>query len=119
MLALTVLTERHPSFIDGHAHLDYGQLEQGKSEQALRAAHAGYSIATSAIPSQFSGPIDWGWIESRPFLRPAHALALCEKELGHHMDAIKVMEQLLVWNPHNNQGLRSCSARNISDLEAS
>ncbi len=103
---LKAMVERHPYFIDGHAHLGGALLSEGKSKLALQAYLCGLDVGERAIPIGFSGLIQWGFLENRPFLRSAYGAALCHIRLGKHIDALHLMEKILSWNPNDNQGVR-------------
>ena len=100
------MVERLPQFIDGHAHLGGTLLLGGKPRLALQAYLCGLAVGEGAIPTGFSGLIQWGFLENRPFLRAAHGAALCHIHLGKHKDALRLMERILAWNPNDNQGVR-------------
>lgn len=100
------IVERYPHFIDGHAHLGYALLDQGKSKLALDACQRGFVLGQRAIPAEFAGVIEWGFLQNRPFLRAAHGVVLCHLQLGQRGKALSLMEKLLQWNPHDNQGIR-------------
>lgn len=104
--ALKSLVEKYPTFIDAYAHLGFALFDQGKSKLALDACQQGYSIGEAAIPTEFDGTIEWGWLENRPFLRAAQGIVLSYKKLGQRREAIDLMERLLCWNPNDNQGFR-------------
>lgn len=106
LAVLKSIVERHPNFIDGHAHLGYALLEQGKPKLALEACLCGLRLGESAIPAGFAGTIEWGFLENRPFLRAAHGVVLCQLRLGQRRDAVTLMEKMLAWNPNDNQGVR-------------
>ncbi|WP_201768084.1 tetratricopeptide repeat protein [Asticcacaulis benevestitus] len=96
----------HPDYIDGYAHLGFALKEQGKPKLALQACLSGYELGQAHMPVGFSGPIAWVWHENRPFLRAAQGLATCYSAIGRNRDAVVVMENLLRWNPSDNQGIR-------------
>ena len=104
--ALKAMVERHPQFIDGHAHLGTALLAEGKPRLALQAYLCGLDLGERAIPAGFSGLIQWGFTENRPFLRAAHGAAVCHIRLGKRHEALRLMEQMLAWNPNDNQGVR-------------
>ncbi len=106
LAALRDIVERHPDFIDGHAHLGYALMDQGKPKLALEAAQRGLQLGEAAIPSGFSGNIEWGSFSNRPFLRAAHCVTVCHLRLGQRKDALAIMEKMLAWNPSDNQGVR-------------
>ena len=104
--ALKSLVEKYPTFIDAYSHLGFALFDQGNWKLALDTCRQGYSIGESAIPPEFDGMIEWGWLENRPFLRAAQGIVLSYKKLGHRREAVALMEQLLRWNPNDNQGFR-------------
>ncbi|AUX79298.1 tetratricopeptide repeat protein [Sinorhizobium fredii] len=104
--ALRGIVQRQPQFIDGHAHLGYALLEQGKPKAALDACLQGLQLGENAIPASFAGRIEWGFLENRPFLRAAHGAMLCRLKLGQRKEALTLMEKMLAWNPNDNQGIR-------------
>lgn len=73
---LKALVDRHPHFIDGHAHLGYALMEEGKPKLALQACLQGLEVGERAIPAGYAGSIEWGFLENRPFLRAAHGVVL-------------------------------------------
>lgn len=103
---LKALVERYPDFIDGHTHLGYALMEEGKPKLALEACLRGLEAGESAIPTGYSGPIEWGFLENRPFLRAAHGVVLSRLRLGQRSEALQLMEKVLTWNPNDNQGIR-------------
>ena len=104
--ALEDLVERHPWFIDGHAHLGNALYDRGTFKRALESCMRGYSLGTELIPPDFQEFIEWKFLENRPFLRAAHGAALCHLQLGNATEAIAIMERMLAWNPNDNQGIR-------------
>jgi tetratricopeptide (TPR) repeat protein len=48
----------------------------------------------------------WGAIETRPYMRARHGLALALWELGEHEEAIEHYKAMLRLNPNDNQGIR-------------
>ncbi|WP_210317432.1 hypothetical protein [Oryzicola mucosus] len=103
---LKALVDRHPQFIDGHAHLGYALMEEGKPKLALQACLEDLEVGERAIPAGYAGSIEWGFLENRPFLRAAHGVVLSQLRLGQRKDALLLMEKMLAWNPNDNQGIR-------------
>lgn len=103
---LKALVDRYPHFIDAHAHLGYALMEEGKPKLALQACLLGLEAGERAIPSDYAGSIEWGFLENRPFLRAAHGVVLSQLRLGLRNDALRLMEKMLAWNPNDNQGIR-------------
>ena len=106
LAALRDLVAREPDYIDGHAHLGAALHEQGKTRLALGACLAGLAIGRIAIPKDYEGPITWGILENRPFLRAAIGAAVSSFALRQHRDAIGLIEEMLRWNPDDHQGMR-------------
>ena len=104
--ALKAILERHPHFIDGHAHLGYALMEEGRPKLALQSCLRGFEVGRAAIPPEYAGVIEWDLLENRPFLRAAHGVVLCHMRLGQRSQAIDVMERMITWNPNDNQGIR-------------
>jgi tetratricopeptide (TPR) repeat protein len=48
----------------------------------------------------------WGALETRPYMRALHGLALALSELGQHQEASKIYQEMLSLNPDDNQGVR-------------
>jgi tetratricopeptide (TPR) repeat protein len=103
---LAALVERHPDFIDGHAHLGYAFFDQGRIEDGLAACQGGVAIGDAVIPKSFKGVISWSFLENRPYLRALHVVVLCQMKRGEGASAIAVMERMLRLNPDDNQGIR-------------
>ncbi len=104
--ALQGLAERHPWFVDAHAHIGNVLLEGGKPKRAHDAYLAGFSICEAAIPPGYADLIEWNCLDNRPFFRAAHGLVLCHLHLGAWNEAVDQMNAMLVWNPRDNQGIR-------------
>lgn len=100
------LATEEPKFIDVHAHLAFIFLEQAKPKKALEAALAGLGLSNRLIPEGFTGKIEWGHLDNRPFLRALHGAVLACIRLRRHGDAIALLEKTLAYNSTDNQGLR-------------
>lgn len=48
----------------------------------------------------------WGILETRPYMRARHGLALCLWEAGESKKAIEHYTEMLRLNPGDNQGIR-------------
>ena len=104
--ALNRLVERHPWFIDGHAHIGNVLHERREYKGALVAYERGYALGVAALPAAFTDRILWRALENRPFLRAALGIALTQSKLGRHADSISMLETMLMWNPEDHQGIR-------------
>jgi tetratricopeptide (TPR) repeat protein len=104
--ALKRLVAKYPDFIDGYAQLGMSLFEQDKPKLALKAYQSAFECGKRAIPAGFVGTIDWGHLENRPFLDAAQGTMVCYLRLDQRRNALGVMEQVLAWNPDDQQGIR-------------
>ena len=97
-----------PLHIDAIHHLAIILDGTGKSEEARQLWNEGVEIGRSAFSKKFeSGDhLDWGWLENRPFLRCLDGLAIRTLEDGDIDKAKSMFEELLSFNPNDNQGVR-------------
>ncbi|WP_274371709.1 tetratricopeptide repeat protein [Morganella morganii] len=103
---LNRLIKLEPDFIDLHAHLSFIFLEQDKPKKALNAALKGLAVGNRLIPESFSGNIEWGYLENRPYLRALQGAILAYVRLHRHKDATTLIDKILAYNPNDNQGNR-------------
>lgn len=103
---LNRLIRQEPDLIDLHAHLSFIFLEQDKPKKALDAALAGLAAGNRLIPESFSGAIEWGYVDNRPYLRALHGAMLAYVRLRRHKDAATLIDKMLAYNPNDNQGSR-------------
>ncbi|PIZ15363.1 hypothetical protein COY51_05460 [Candidatus Desantisbacteria bacterium CG_4_10_14_0_8_um_filter_39_17] len=59
----------------------------------------------------------WGAIETRPYMRARAGLAQCLWKLGEYEEAIAHYKEMLLLNPHDNQGIRYLLASSFAELE--
>lgn len=104
--ALNRLIAAAPDFINGYTHIATYWHDDGKPKKALEAALLGLSVANRYIPEGFSGRIEWGHLDNRPYLRLIHIALLSYLRLSRHRDAVKIIELMLARNPNDNQGVR-------------
>ena len=95
-----------PDFIDLHSHLSFLFLDQNNPKKALSAAMSGLEVGDRLIPDSFSGVIEWGYVDNRPYLRALQGAVLANVRLLRHKDAAVLIDKLLTINPNDNQGLR-------------
>lgn len=95
-----------PEFIDAYAHLANFYLASGKPKKALDIALRGLGVAHRLIPEGFHGQVSWGHFENRPYLRAMHAAVLAYVRLKKHVDAVQLIDRMLILNPNDNQGVR-------------
>lgn len=94
-----------PRHADAHNRLGIAAMEAnevGAAENHFRAAIEG-AARQIEIHQGFLG---WGSRENRPYLRAHASLAQVFRLTRRWADAAKIHEQLLRWNPNDNQGVR-------------
>jgi tetratricopeptide (TPR) repeat protein len=102
------VTHRTPIHIDALHHLAIILDGKGKSEEARQLWSKGVEIGRSAFPRKFiSGDhLEWSWLENRPFLRCLQGLGIATLSDGDIQKAVEIFEELLSYNPNDNQGVR-------------
>lgn len=106
LAALDRLLAEAADFVDAYTHIAIHWHRQGKPKKALDAAMLGLSISNRHIPEGFSGRIEWGHLDNRPYLRAIHIALLSTMRLRCHKDAVTLIELMLARNPDDNQGVR-------------
>lgn len=106
LAALNRLLVEAPDFVDVHAHIASHWHRHGKPKKALDAALLGLSVSNRHIPEGFSGRIEWGHLDNRPYLRAMHIALLSYMRLRRHKDAVTIIELMMARNPADNQGVR-------------
>lgn len=91
--------------LDAHAHLGNLVFDHFLRE-AVRHYEAGWRIGELTLGKSFSGVLQWGNIDNRPFLRCMHGYGLCLWRLGRFDEALDVFDRMLWLNPSDNQGVR-------------
>ena len=99
---LNALAEQEPDHIDALAHLGMFLREANRLEEAGAACERAMGIGLKALPKDFTGRLEWSWLENRPFLRAAMALALVRLDEGDRRAGIELLERILSWNPNDN-----------------
>lgn len=83
--------------------------EAADADEALelyrRAVAAGAEALGEAAFQNDVGSF-WGLIQTRPYMRARHELALALWRLGHREEAVAHYQELLRLNPNDNQGIR-------------
>lgn len=106
LAALERVLARAPDLINAHSIITHHWHELGKPKKALEAALLGLGAANRHIPEGFTGRIEWGHLENRPYLRLMHVALLSYMRLRRHRGAVKIIESMLARNPNDNQGVR-------------
>ena len=97
---------------EGHAdawvHVGNRHLDNDLVEEALACYERGIAAArerTIGDPDRYPNPF-WLDLDSRPFMRAMHGKGLCAWRLGRVEVARAVFQDMLRWNPNDNQGVR-------------
>lgn len=96
----------HPLHIDSYQHLGIIAWRTGEIVQARKYYEMGWRIGRMALPNGFSGKLPWLCLENRPFLRACQSRALHAMTFFRPLEAIEGFEEILRFNPNDNQGIR-------------
>ena len=102
---LMELCESDLRCLDAHSHLGTLFLDS-RPENAIRHYEVGMRIGQLSLGDDFSGVLQWGFIDNRPFLRCMHGYGLCLWRLRRFEEAERVFDGMLWLNPSDNQGVR-------------
>lgn len=84
-------------------------MEEKEPQDALplyrQAIEAGAKALGDAAFEEDAG-LFWGLLETRPYMRARHALAVALWEVGERAEAVTHYEDMLRLNPNDNQGIR-------------
>jgi len=92
--------------IDAHNHLGVMAFDNHPGV-AIQHFEMGYRIGQLSLGDNFIGLLPWGRFDNRPFLRCMHSYGLCLWRFNRHEEAMAIFEQMLWFNPTDNQGIRS------------
>lgn len=106
LAALERLRGAAPDVINVYTHIADRFHNQGKPKKALEAALLGLKMANSHIPEGFTGHIEWGHLDNRPYLRLMHYALMSYLRLKRHREAVTMIDLMLARNPNDNQGVR-------------
>jgi len=112
MSQLQKLIDEDPEFIDAYNRLGWWEYALHNFGNAISLFYFAYEIGSKTIPIDFQGKIDWGFLENRPFLSTMEGLAQSLLSVGHHEDAIELCEEMLRYNPADNQAIRALIIEN-------
>jgi len=96
------------SHADAWVHVGNRRFEESLVEEALACYQRGIDAAlarTIGDPERYPGPF-WLDVDSRPFMRATHGKGLCLWRLERVQEARAIFEDMLRWNPNDNQGAR-------------
>ncbi len=103
---LRAFIKRFPNHIDSYHHLGIIETDLGHLGRARKYFEMGYRIGLRSIPENFAARLPWNRLKNRPFLRASHGYGLALAQARRHLEAAEVYEQILSWNPDDNQGIR-------------
>lgn len=106
LAGMNKLLAEAPDFYDAHGVIANHWHGEGKPKKALDAALMGLGVANRHIPEGFTGRIEWGHLENRPYLRLMDIALQSYMRLRRHRDAVTMIELMLARNPNDNQGVR-------------
>lgn len=91
--------------LDAHAHLGNFVFEN-RPAVAMRHYEVGLRIGELSLGDDFSGLLEWGHVDNRPFLRCMHGCGLCLWRFGRFEQAERLFDRMLWFDPSDNQGVR-------------
>ncbi len=94
-----------PKHGDAHNHIGIAAMDKGNLAEAEKHFRAAIDGAAREIEVN-GGLLEWGNLDNRPYLRSHGNLALVFRQQGKWAAAVSIHEQLLRWNPNDNQGIR-------------
>jgi tetratricopeptide (TPR) repeat protein len=117
---LLELIENSPTHIDSYHHLALLFYWENLIDIALQLWEIATNIGLACFPKKFRTGIDlleYSILSNRPFLRAYHALGLAylrrfsyELDILRHSNverALSIFENIMMWNPNDNQGVRA------------
>jgi len=100
--------EKFPEHIDILHHLSItSEDEKEARELNEKAVQIGLSFISKFDKDSL---LEWGWTENRPFLRAYYQKGLIAFEDKKIEESIKIFNQIIFWNPNDNQGAREMLA---------
>ncbi len=116
--ALRAFLSRFPLHIDSYHHLGNIEWKERRLSRALKYYEMGHRIGLLCLPVDFRGYLSWSNGGNRPFLRATHAYALLLNKKRRLLEACKVCEQLLLWDPSDRLGIRDLLPRYYFEANA-
>jgi tetratricopeptide (TPR) repeat protein len=116
--ALRQFLKRYPLHIDSYHHLGNIEWKEGRLSRALKYYEMGHRIGLLCLPIDFRGHLSWKNPGNRPFLRATHAYALLLNRKRRLLEACKICERLLVWDPGDRLGIRDLLPRYYFEANA-
>lgn len=94
-----------PRHGDAHNHIGIADMDKGRLDDAERHFRAAIDGSARTIEPH-GGLLEWANLDNRSYLRAHGNLALVLRKRGKWADAMEIHEQMLRWNPNDNQGVR-------------
>jgi tetratricopeptide (TPR) repeat protein len=94
-----------PRHGDAHNHIGIADMDKGRLDDAERHFRAAIDGSARTIEPH-GGSLEWANLDNRSYLRAHGNLALALRKRGKWADAMEIHEQMLRWNPNDNQGVR-------------
>lgn len=94
-------------------------MREKDDTKALELWRKGFGAGEAALGSdgfeEYAGEF-WGFLETRPYMRARHGLAMCLWDLRSHEEAVAHARDMLRLNPNDNQGVRYVLAAWYAEL---
>ena len=103
---LEQILEDDPYFLDAYNAIGWMEMDMLNYGLALDQFETARKKAQKFVPKNFQGLIEWGFSENRPFLRTLQGLGIGLLNIHQYKKAVKIFEQMLSYNPDDNQGIR-------------
>ena len=95
-----------PLCSDAYLVLAQETADADEALELLRRAVAVGAESLGEIDFQDDAGSFWGLLQTRPYMRARHALAMALWRLGHREEAVAHYHEMLRLNPNDNQGIR-------------
>jgi tetratricopeptide (TPR) repeat protein len=108
--SIRLLLEGYPEFVDAYHHLAMILDKTRRHKQARQVWESAVRIGLDAFPNTFKRNrhrLPWGILDNRPFLRVYHSWGLQLFEEEKVEQALAVFNEILSFNPNDNQGIRA------------
>ena len=107
---LRKIITRYPLYIEALHLMALVYSQRDKSQEYYLFEKEVASIGQSCFPNTFKkrkDKLEWGWVENRTFLRALHSLGMVYLDRGWIEEAMEIFEDILSFNPNDNQGIRA------------
>jgi tetratricopeptide (TPR) repeat protein len=107
------IINKMPEVFDASCELATLYMYENKQKEARAVYEKALQVARTYIPKKFTPgkhTIPWLSMENRPFLRLLHGYAFLIEQTEGVAQAAQLYEELLSFNPNDNQGIRASLA---------